>query len=343
MRIPPTARLCFLPSSNNTSYATSVSSPVLSETARLHQKLFLENGRTLGYAEYGKATDFPLLYFHGYPSSRLEGLGFGKWPETHGVRLIVPDRPGFGLSSYQPNRQILDWPADVEALVSHLGLSRFAILGCSGGGPYAIACAYLLPAHMVSAVGVMAGAPPWIAGIKDVTVSRKLLSCAAIHCPGTLEMVLNSFLIVLRWAMESGPVTKWLDNWIDSMKREKGANKQQDTKEESLSTEEARERMLITSFEAFAQGPGAAVQEARLLSQDWGFRFQDVSYGGIRIWHGTKDLNAPIDMVRYMVKRLPRPVFHELEEDHYTMGHHLEAAIVDLIRVETGKDDDEHL
>lgn len=69
-----------------------------------------------------------------------------------------------------------------------------------------------------------------------------------------------------------------------------------------MSTEEARKRILSTSFEAFAQGSGAAVQEARFLSQDWGFRFQDVPYSGIRIWHGPKDANVPIDMVRYLAK-----------------------------------------
>ncbi|KAJ5631088.1 uncharacterized protein N7484_011188 [Penicillium longicatenatum] len=336
MRNPAT--LPFRPLSYNT---RNVSSPASLETARFHQKLILKNGRTLGYAEYGNPTDYPLLYFHGYPSSRLEGWGFGQWPERLGFRLIVPDRPGFGLSSYQPNRRILDWPADVEALISHLGLSRFAILGCSGGGPYAIACAHLLPAHMLSAVAVVAGAPPWVAGTKDVTLSRKLLSRAAIYCPGTLEMVFNPFSIVLRWIMESGLMTRWLDNWIDGMKREGKANERPNAKEEDLSTEEARKRMLSASFEAFVQGSGGAIQEARLLSQDWGFRFQDVPYDGIRIWHGTKDVNAPIDMVRYMVKRLPRPVFHELEEDHYTTGHHLEAIITDLIRDETGKTGDE--
>lgn len=340
MSNPAIPRLRSRPSSDN---ASDRSSPALSEIARFHQKLTLSDGRTLGYAEYGNSTDYPLLYFHGYPSSRLEGWGFGKWPQTHRFRLIVPDRPGFGLSSFQPNRQILDWPADVQALVSHLGLSQFAILGCSGGGPYAIACAYLLPAHMLSAMGVVAGAPPWVAGTEDVTISRKFLSHAAIYCPGTLEMLFNPLLVVLRWIAESNLVTSWLDNWIDGMKREKEkkANEQQDAKEERLSTEEARKRMLSTSFEAFAQGSGAAVQEARLLSQNWGFRFEDVSYSGIRIWHGTKDTNAPIGMVRYMAERLPQPVFHELEENHYTMGHHLETAVIDLIRTGTGKGDDE--
>ncbi|KAJ5273543.1 hypothetical protein N7478_008668 [Penicillium angulare] len=311
----------------------------LSETSCLNQTLALSDGRTLGYAEYGNPRDYPIFYFHGYPSSRLEGWGFGNSPQRHGYRLIVPDRPGFGLSSYQPRREILDWPADVQTLATHLGLKRFAVLGCSGGGPYAIACAHLLPPHMISGVAFLAGSPPWIAGTKDVTVSRKLLSRAAIYCPGILEILLNRLFIALRWILESGPLTRWLDNWIDGMKRDKVKNsdEQQSEKNEELPTAEARRRVLSTSFEAFAQGSKAAVQEARLLSQDWGFKFEDVSYSGIRIWHGTKDTNAPIGMVRYMAKRLPQPAFHELEENHYTMGHHLEKAITDLMDNEIEK------
>ncbi|KAJ5108874.1 hypothetical protein N7456_005549 [Penicillium angulare] len=311
----------------------------LSEPVCLNQTLTLSDGRKLGYAEYGNPRDYPIFYFHGYPSSRLEGWGFGNSPQRHSYRLIVPDRPGFGLSSHQPRREILDWPADVQALATHLGLKRFAVLGCSGGGPYAIACAHSLPPHMLSGVAFLAGSPPWIAGTKDVTLSRRLLSSAAIHCPGILEMLLNRLFIGLRWMLESGPVTRWLDNWIDGMKRNKikDWDEQQSEKQEELPTAEARRRVLRTSFEAFAQGSRAAVQEARLLSQDWGFKFEDVPYSGIRIWHGTKDTNAPIGMVRYMADRLPQPVFHELEENHYTMGHHLETVITDLMESEAEK------
>lgn len=83
-------------------------------------------------------------------------------PQRHGLGAIVPDRPGFGLSSFQPGRCVSDWPADVQYLVSHLGLSHLAVMGGSGGGPYGIACALYLP--QLSGVGVFAGAPPWSAG-----------------------------------------------------------------------------------------------------------------------------------------------------------------------------------
>ena len=58
-----------------------------------------------------------------------------------GVRLISPDRPGMGLSTYQPGRRLVDWPADVAHLTEALGIERFAVMGWSAGGPYAAVCA----------------------------------------------------------------------------------------------------------------------------------------------------------------------------------------------------------
>jgi hypothetical protein len=103
-----------------------------SMAAHENQKLSLPDGRVLGFAEYGSPDGYPIIFFHGWPSSRLEGRGAHKLAKQHGVRVICPDRPGFGLSTFQPGRRIADWPADVKALASHVGLSRFGILGGSG-------------------------------------------------------------------------------------------------------------------------------------------------------------------------------------------------------------------
>ncbi|MHC4055862.1 alpha/beta hydrolase, partial [Bradyrhizobium sp. 25ACV] len=62
------------------------------------------------------------------------------------MRIIAPERPGFGLSTYQRQRTLADWAGDVAILASHLGLKKFGVAGISGGGPYAAACAALLPA-----------------------------------------------------------------------------------------------------------------------------------------------------------------------------------------------------
>ncbi|KAJ2975509.1 hypothetical protein NQ176_g5485 [Zarea fungicola] len=91
--------------------------------------------------------------------------------------------------------------------------------------------------------------------------------------------------------------------------------------------------------EPFAQGPDGAVQEARILTdEDWGFRLEDVTYreAPIKIWHGTKDVNAPIEAIRYLAEKLPNAELCEFGSDtHYTMGDHAEAAFIDLMGVKT--------
>jgi pimeloyl-ACP methyl ester carboxylesterase len=104
-------------------------------------RIQLPDGRLLGYAESGAPAGRAVLYFHGHPGARLEA-GFLADPATRAnVRLIGVDRPGMGLSTYQPGRRLLDWPADIAALADALAIERFAVVGLSGGGPYALACA----------------------------------------------------------------------------------------------------------------------------------------------------------------------------------------------------------
>jgi pimeloyl-ACP methyl ester carboxylesterase len=74
-------------------------------------------------------------------------------PRAGGVMcLIVPERPGFGLSDFQAGRTLLDWPDDVAALADHLGLECFGVFGLSADGPYAAACAYKIPQRLTRAV-----------------------------------------------------------------------------------------------------------------------------------------------------------------------------------------------
>lgn len=128
---------------------------------KLNQNIVLADGRRLGYDEYGPANGRPLFYFHGTPSSRKDwsALGNEGLPEKLRVRVISADRPGMGLSDFQPGRRIGDWPADVAALADALGIERFAVLGYSGGGPYVAACAQKIPQRLTAA-GIAAGEGP---------------------------------------------------------------------------------------------------------------------------------------------------------------------------------------
>jgi pimeloyl-ACP methyl ester carboxylesterase len=100
------------------------------------------------------------MYFHGWPGARVEGRLGDDAARVSGVRLIAIDRPGMGLSTFQPSRGFVDWPDDVVEVAATLGLDRFAVLGISGGGPYAAACAWKLADRLTSA-GIVSSLAPF--------------------------------------------------------------------------------------------------------------------------------------------------------------------------------------
>ena len=123
------------------------------------RRLKLAGGGTLGFREYGDPDGAPLIFLHGWPSSSGQGIFLDGIGKARGLRVLSLDRPGFGASSFMPDRGFLHLPPLVEELAEALGLGKCYVLGVSGGGPYALACAYALP-HRVRQAVVCGGAPP---------------------------------------------------------------------------------------------------------------------------------------------------------------------------------------
>ncbi len=98
----------------------------------LNNTIKLDDGRTLGYAEYGDSIGFPIFYFHGGQESRLSAIFMDSIAIDLGVRIISPDRPGIGLSTFQENRTFLDWGNDIQQLADCLGFNSYSIFGLSG-------------------------------------------------------------------------------------------------------------------------------------------------------------------------------------------------------------------
>lgn len=293
------------------------------------QTLILPDGRLLGYAEYGNPEGSPLLYFHGFPMSRFEAWGTDKIARHRGIRVIAPDRPGYGLSTFQPNRRITDWPADVHALVKHLNLDRVAIIGSSGGGPYALACAHALPHDMLSAVGVLSGSGPWTAGTQDLPYLAYTTYLAATYWPAGLRAMTGAVIAMVRKALATEAVKRRMDEWVEGLKTQK---EEWQTPTEELTTRERTNRVVRVGLEGFAQGPEGFVHEALLLSHDWGFQLQDITYDGILVWHGTEDKNSPVRMAHYMTEHIPNSVLREFAgENHSSMFYHLEKILLELM------------
>lgn len=133
----------------------------LQEIEQLNQQvkyLSLPSMRKIAYYECGVPAGLPIIYLHG-TGSHFEGLLLHQAGLRQGFRIIAPDRPGVGLSDFQPNRKVLDWPNDILSLAEQLGLRRFGMMGCSGAGPYLMACAFALTDKVDYVVDLACAAP----------------------------------------------------------------------------------------------------------------------------------------------------------------------------------------
>jgi pimeloyl-ACP methyl ester carboxylesterase len=132
--------------------------------------LTLDDGRTLHAYDAG-GDGLPLFWHHGTPNLGAPPRPLFPAAERLGLRWVAHDRPGYGGSTPQPGRDVSSAAADVAAIADALGIDRFGVMGHSGGGPHALACAALLP-DRVAAVVCGAGSAPfgaegldWFAGM----------------------------------------------------------------------------------------------------------------------------------------------------------------------------------
>jgi pimeloyl-ACP methyl ester carboxylesterase len=110
-----------------------------------------DDGRTVGFVDFGPTDGTPVLWCHGGPGSRLEPAQCLADPLSAGLRFIGIDRPAYGVSTAQPGRDIGGWVPDAIAVLDELGIDRVVAAGISTGGAFALALAATNP-HRVSAV-----------------------------------------------------------------------------------------------------------------------------------------------------------------------------------------------
>jgi pimeloyl-ACP methyl ester carboxylesterase len=128
------------------------------------------DGRTVGVADYGMPGQTAVVWCHGGPGSRLEPAYVSDQARSAGLRLIGIDRPGYGRSTPQPGRTIAGWVSDAVAVVDHLGIDRFLIIGASTGGAYALAVASLTSRVMAAVACCAVSDMRWAEG-KAMNVS----------------------------------------------------------------------------------------------------------------------------------------------------------------------------
>lgn len=273
-------------------------------TRTLDGRVQLPDGRCLGYADYGDASGPLVLYFHGTPGSRLEGKLIADEAATAGIRLVAVGRPGMGLSDYQSNRRILDWPADVACLVQALGYgdSAFGILGLSGGAPYALACVRAMPSRITHAAICSGHTPMNAPGVARGNQDR------VIEFVNRRPRIASAFI---------GGMIRQLDRHPNRITERIGENWSAADRRLILDDPVLRAELVLTLKEAARHGPQGIVTDVGLLARPWGFRLDDLPPASISIWQGACDPIAPPSMGHYFHQHL---VGSELTIDT-TAGH----------------------
>lgn len=279
----------------------------------MEDRLFahLADGRTLSYAEYGDSSAEPIFYFHGWPGSRYEGKMFVH-PQ---IRLIAVERPGMGGSDFKPGRTLLDWADDVSELADSLGINRFGVLGFSGGGPYAIACAYRMPERLIATIVVNGLGPLTIPNaMEGLSFQHRLVFHLARRAPYILALLLRlnmagvRKLIARPQAGGSPPIT------MPECDRRLIAQ-----------NPDLRQLLLRDLIEAFRQGTNGPVWDQSIYVRHWGFELSALK-APVHLWQGLEDINVSPAMGHYLADNLPNCQAHFCaDEGHISLAYnHLE-------------------
>ncbi|MEU6373104.1 alpha/beta hydrolase [Streptomyces sp. NPDC046909] len=269
----------------------------------MRTEVYAGDGRRLAVEIAGDLTGTPVFLLHGTPGSRLGPAPRPMRLYHQQVRLITYDRPGYGASDRLPGRQVSHVSADVAAIADALGIERFAVVGRSGGGPHALACAALLP-DRVTRVAVLVSLAPcdadgldWFAGM---TASNVKEYAEALSGPDQLADSLRKrsdgiradprqLLDQLRWELTESDLRVVADAAIRAM----------------------LERNYREALSVSADG---WVDDALSFCTSWGFSLDDISVP-VLLWHGEQDVFSPASHTKWLAEHIPgvRAVLHPKE------------------------------
>jgi pimeloyl-ACP methyl ester carboxylesterase len=243
----------------------------------------------MGYAEFGEEHGSPLVFCHGFPSSRLSAALLHAEARAVGMRVIAPDRPGYGLSDFKRLRRVRHWATDLTSLVDALGLDRFAVVGVSTGAPYAAACAALLP-QRVRAAGIVSGwAPPNAPRAKP---GPRLPFVPAL---GRHVRLLRRFSLSRVAKRLERDASKFLD---------RATRNAPPADRTVLADATVRGAIVDDLREALRQGARGPAREARIINRRWGIKLEDIRVP-VWLWHGQDDRNVPPELARFVSEQIP--------------------------------------
>jgi pimeloyl-ACP methyl ester carboxylesterase len=236
-------------------------------------------------------------------------------PFLRGVRLVAPDRPGYGQTEFKP-RALERWPDDVAALADHLDIDRFAVFGPSGGAPYALACAWKMPQRL-TAVGVFGAVGPNAPeALEGVIPSLKLLWRVA----KPLQWVVRLQMRLMAMAARRHPV---------KIAQKMRNLELRDEDKAVFDRPEILQLFQVDFPEAYRQNGIGSAYDATIPA-NWPIPLDEIPIK-VHLWHAERD---PLvgNMTLYLAGRLPQVELRRLpDQGHLWILHHMEEVLADLV------------
>ena len=261
------------------------------QTDRTACALRLPGGRRLGFAEFGDPSGAPVLAIHGTPGSRYMFALTDRAARARGLRIIAPERPGYGLSEDRWVATLGELAADATALADALGLDRFAVLGVSGGGPHALAIASAIPDRtallaLISPVGPVADCQ----GRIRMSKLHRLIFTRM----GRSDPACATFFWSVRTLVRLAPDVAYRA----LMQRVVASDR------ELLRRGDVRANLQTALKEGLREGIKGARQDLRLFCAPWGLRLEEIDVPAV-VWQGSDDPIVPPSAAYLLAETLP--------------------------------------
>ncbi len=272
----------------NTVAGMSLTSP------RIEGTVPVRNGRVLSFAEFGHDGGRTVVWLHGTPGGRRQIPEAARTLALKlGVRIIGVDRPGIGASTPFLYDSVLDFATDLACVLDHCEVDRVAMVGLSGGGPYALATGHAFP-DRVAAIGILGGVGP--------TRGRDRVEGGPISLAVRAEALLSLFrdpcaMFLHSLARMLVPVASQGFNLYARLSPE-GDRK-------VFEQPEIKEMFLDDLINASRKAMKAPIYDLILFTRHWGFSLESVE-PVVNWWHGDADHFVPLEHARHMASILPR-------------------------------------
>ncbi len=268
----------------------------------------LPDGRRLDFRVSGPAGGLPLVFHHGTPGAMTPLRALERAARARGLRLVTTSRPGYGDSTRQPGRSVVDVAADTEAVLAAIGAERCLVAGWSGGGPHALACGARLSA--AAAVLVIAGVAPYDAAGLDWMSGMGEENVVEFSATVQGEAVLRSYLRHEGQQLKditAADIVSSLQTVLPDVDR-------------AVLTGEFGEDIAASFREAVRVSVDGWLDDDLAFANLWGFSLDEISVPTM-IWQGSDDLMVPFSHGQWLAARLPAARVHlEDGEGHLSVG-----------------------